>query len=349
MGCSGLNGSVHTMRLWRHHQLLSSPIIAKTNRASIGKNAQCKRVLTEFNTNTVDIAAQFKSTNPDEEERLNQIMLSAANSAKNDAFPIQIFMKQDKSGKIVLEEEGSESEAGEIGIGELEYSIETNDSYDSASEHEMDWNESDIEESDMDSHVGQGKSQSRALPLLNFEETLPSSMSYANEFTSDGSGAIVAMVTSSNDNDNFGTLDTNVQSPSSSQNSFQSHSSFEDNYHQSLIKHKTKGKKRADISSIARKLLTKRMDNKLNVNTKQNTNSEKNEEVETEILNGAISEDEAHSKRNGDLSQNSKPTAASPCENEKNNNDANDSPAESDTKATVNGESESGLTVKSES
>ena len=272
-------------------------------------------------------------------------MLSATNSAKNDAFPVQVFMKQDMSGKIVLEEEGSESEAGEIGFGELEYSIETNDSYDSASEHEMDWNESDLEESEMDSHVGHRKGQ--ALPLLNFEETLPSSMNYADEFTSDGSRAIVAMDTSNNDNDNFGTIDTNAQSPSSSQNSFQSHSSFEDN-HQSLIKHKTKGKKRADISSIAQKLLTKRMDNKLNVNMKQDTDSEQNLEVKTEVLNGGINEDDAHSRRNGDLSQNSEPMA-SPCGNEKNNNDASDSPAENDTKAAISSESESGLTVKSES
>ena len=295
--------------------------------------------MTEFNTNHVGVAAQFKSTNPDEEERLNKIMTSATNAAKNDAFPVSFFVNQNMSGEMVPEqEEGSESEAGEIGLGELEYSIETNDSYDSASEHEMEWNESDVEESGMDSHVARSNGQSQALPLLNFEEM--SSTSYTDEFAS-GSKTIVAMDTS------LGTMDTNGQSPSSSQHSFQSHSSFEDN-HQSLIKHKTKGKKRADISSIAQKLLTKRMDNKLDVNAKQNTDSEQNEVSKTEILNGGISEDDTHSTSNAGLSQKSEPMA-SPCENEKNNNDASDSQAENETKAATKSEDESGLTVKSES
>ena len=301
--------------------------------------------MAEFNTNHFGVAAQFKSTNPDEEERLNKIMINAANAAKNEAFPVSFFEKQDMAGGIAPEQEdGSESEAGEIGLAELEYSIEMNDSYDSASEHEMDWNESDLEESEIDSHFARGKSQGQALPLPNFEETMLSSMSYADEYTNDGTKAIVAMETSSNHSPV--TIDTNGQSPSSSQNSFQSNSSFEDNQ-QSLIRHKTKGKKRADISSIAQKLLTKRMDNKLNVNMKQHTDSEVKEEPKTEILNG-ISEDDTHSKRNDGLSQNSKPMA-SPCENEKNNNDASNSQAENDTTAAIKGESESGLTVKSES
>ena len=33
MGCTGLNGTVHTMRLQQHYQLLYSPLIAKTNRS----------------------------------------------------------------------------------------------------------------------------------------------------------------------------------------------------------------------------------------------------------------------------------------------------------------------------
>ena len=298
-----------------------------------------------FNKNHFGVAAQFKSTNPDEEERLNKIMINAANAAKNEAFPVPFFENQDMAEGIAPEQEdGSESEAGEIGLAELEYSIEMNDSYDSASEHEMDWNESDLEESEMDSHVVQRKSQGQTLPLPNFEETMLSSTSYADEYTSGGTKAIVAMETSNNHSPV--TIDTNGQSPSSSQNSFQSSSSFEDN-HQSPIRHKTKGKKRADISSIAQKLLTKRMDNKLNVNTKQHTDSEVKEEPKMEILNG-INEDDTHSKRNDDLSQDSKPMA-SPCENEKNNNDASNSQAENDTTAAIKSESESGLTVKSES
>ena len=297
--------------------------------------------MAEFNTNHIGVVAQFKSTNPDEEERLNKIMINAANAAKNEAFPVPFFEDQDMAEGVAPEqEEGSESEAGEIGLAELEYSIEMNDSYDSASEHEMDWNESDLEESEMDSHVVHGKSQGQALPLPNFEETMLSSTSYADEYNSGGTKAIVTMETSDV------TIDTNGQSPSSSQNSFQSSSSFEDN-HQSLIRHKTKGKKRADISSIAQKLLTKRMDNNLDVNMKQHTDSEVKEEPKMEILNG-ISEDDTHSKRNGGLSQDSKPMD-SPCENEKNNNDASNSQTENDTTAAIKSESESGLTVKSES
>ena len=301
--------------------------------------------MAEFNTNHFGVAAQFKSTNPDKEERLNKIMINAANAAKNEAFPVPFFEKQDMAGGIAPEQEdGSESEAGEIGLAELEYSIEMNDSYDSASEHEMDWNESDLEESEIDSHFARGKSQGQALPLPNFRETILSSTSYADEYTNDGTKAIVAMETSNKHSPV--TMDTNGQSPSSSQNSFQSNSSFEDNQ-QSLIRHKTKGKKRADISSIAQKLLTKRMDNKLNVNMQQHTDSEVKEEPKVEILNG-ISEDDTHSKRNDGLSQDSKPID-NPCENEKNNNDASNSQAENDTKTAIKCESESGLTVKSES
>ena len=42
-GCTGLNGSVHTLPLWQHHQLLCSPLQAKPNRIrNQGKNSQCE-------------------------------------------------------------------------------------------------------------------------------------------------------------------------------------------------------------------------------------------------------------------------------------------------------------------
>ena len=41
MGCTGFNGSVHTMRLRQHHQLLYSRLLAKINRSRKSQIAQC--------------------------------------------------------------------------------------------------------------------------------------------------------------------------------------------------------------------------------------------------------------------------------------------------------------------
>ena len=143
----------------------------------------------------------------------------------------------------------SENEAGESGLAELNYTIETNDSLDSESEQSeaMEISKCDPEASDVDSNWCVGQDGDIFSPLKSFK----------GQFHDATIGIGSKDCTSDyfdNNSDSSNHSVSNIQSPSSSQSSFQSCSSSQNSNQSASTKNKP------NISSIAQKLLTKHLD-----------------------------------------------------------------------------------------